>query len=360
MKHSRFAKATSIVMSAVVAAAGYSVCAKQVSTASNKSEKPFVKAIGDKMLSMLKATPKSEWTMGAAGCIIGIASTAGIYHFIAHDTLKDLAAHILTFTDSACGFTRLLILKIKSCDLPDGTKGPAILVLCDNEAFANKYSTESKESDGVPKFNLNALVSLNSENSASLQAWQNHIGAERRAKTRGKLKGSTLETLGTATGLDPKNISCENARSYFDTIQSLTSTGGKPTGPDKQDNREKKGNNASTKPEGITESKKENSASNEENECIALIFPVAVAKQAVTADASKKGSQIDVWIENTLYQATLAKDYEQGINETDAVEVVISVPKKDVVKAEDSSYSLTIYDEEDKENKIFNKLQEAT
>lgn len=106
--------------------------------------------------------------------------------------------------------------------------------------------------------------------------------------------------------------------------------------------------------------RKENSASNEENEYIALIFPAAVAKQALTTDASKKGSQIDVWIENTLYQATLAKDYEQGINESDAVEVVISVPKKDVVKAADGSYSLTIYDKEDKEDKIFNKLQEAT
>lgn len=360
MKHSRFAKATSIVMSAVVAAAGYSVCAKQVSTASNKSEKPFVKAIGDKMLSMLKATPKSEWTMGAAGCIIGIASTAGIYHFIAHDTLKDLAANIVTLNGKECKKIRLLVLRIKSCEFSDGTKGSAFLVLCDNEAFANKYSTESKESDGVPKFNLNALVPLNSENSKSFQAWYNHVGAKKKAKTLGKLKGSTLETLGTATGLDPKNISCENARSYFDTIQSLTSTGGKPTGPDKQDNREKKGNNASAKPEGITESKKENSTSNEENEYIALIFPAAVAKQTVTADASKKGSQIDVWIENTLYQATLAKDYEQGINEADAIEVVISVPKKDVVKAEDGSYSLTIYDEEDKENKTFNDLHAST
>lgn len=355
MKHSRFAKATSIVMSAVVAAAGYSVCAKQVSTASNKSEKPFVKAIGNKMLSMLKATPKSEWTMGAAGCIIGIASTAGIHHFIAHDTLKDLAAHILTFTDKQCGFTRLLVLRIKSCNLPDGTKGPAILVLCDNEDFANKYSTENKESGDVLKFNLNALVPLNSENSASLQAWQNHIGAKKKAKTRGKLKGSTLETLGTASGLDPKNISCNNARSYFDTIQSLTSTGGKPTAPAKKEEDE-----AGAPPPASAVPQSAHSADDDTNEYINLIFPAAVARQAVTADASKKGSRIEVYLENNLYHAYLTKDYENGIKENDAVEVVISAPKKGVVKAEDGLYSLTIYDEEDKESKTFDNLQAAT
>lgn len=333
MKHSRFAKATSIVMSAVVAAAGYSVCAKQVSTASNKSEKPFViKAIGDKMLSILKATPKSEWTMGAAGIVIGIASTAGIYHFIAHDTLKDLAAHIVTLNGKKCGKIRLLVLRIKSCEFSDGTKGSAFLVLCDNEAFANKYSTKRKESDGVPRFDLNTLVPLDSENSKSFQAWYNHVGAENKAKTLGKLKGSTLETLGTASGLDPKNISCNNARSYFDTIQSLTSTGRTPTTP----------------------------APEKENENINLIFPAAVVRQAVTADASKKGRRIDVWIANTLYQATLTKDYAQGINENDAVEVVISVPKKSVVTEQDGSYSLIIYDEEDTEHKTFHNLHAST
>ncbi len=43
MRRSRFAKATSIVMSAVVAAAGYSVCAKQAPTASNKFRKTLCK-----------------------------------------------------------------------------------------------------------------------------------------------------------------------------------------------------------------------------------------------------------------------------------------------------------------------------
>lgn len=341
MKHSRFAKATSIVMSAVVAAAGYSVCAKQVSTASNKSEKPFdIKAIGYKMLSMLKATPKSEWAMGAVGCIIGIASTAGICHFIAHDTLKDLAAHILTFNDKACGLTRLLVLRIKFCELSDGSKGSAFLVLCDNENFANKYSTPSGESDNVPRFNLNTLVPLNSENSKSFQAWSDHIGSPQAARTHGKLKGSTLETLGDASGLDTKKITCDTARCYFDTIQSLTSPGGQPAKKDAE--KEAQPKNTSDPSAGSTH------ASHDVQKCIELKIPGALTARTVPATEAQKGKRIPVALKNHgvtatgSYQATLLEDYAEGLSEGTEITAVVSVPLSCATAQAKGCYCLTL------------------
>lgn len=239
MKHNKFTKATSIVMSAVVSAmaVGQSACATQPE-----------KSIATQVTDLVKATSSKEWAMFGAGAVItGVVLLGGLAtynHFTTSDTLKLLNDRVVTIKKDGKDI-RLLVLRIQNyTDKTNKTK-PALLVLCDNDDFAQNPMPAEKSSDKKTvdeertvadepaPLHLNAILPDTAQTRDQIQEWINSVNQTYKVD----LKVTNVPSLRSGV-LNYDDLTDAVARCIFVTINSFASVTPKASADDKKGDEE--------------------------------------------------------------------------------------------------------------------------
>lgn len=225
MKHNKFTKATSIVMSAVVAAMamGHSACAAAASEESNKAEEKFLAKCATKVTETLKGITKDQ----LIASVIGASAVAFLALIIGHCTApnewKDVAKNVVTIEKGEGdnkSTVKLIVLKLKDYKFSEEKTAGAVLVLSTNPEF-NFAGNNVKEED-KKKFDFNKVVELTTENSTKLKEWIKWVKAQEGLNIKGKFAAGQMNAqslFGIARRIEDKDLNREYAKIVIDQIE---------------------------------------------------------------------------------------------------------------------------------------------
>lgn len=335
MKHNKFTKATSIVMSAVVAAMamGHSACAAAASEESNKAEEKFLAKCAMKVTETLKGITKDQ--LIAAG--IGASAVAFLALIIGHCTApnewKDVAKNVVTIEKGEGdkkSTVKLIVLKLKDYKFSEEKTAGAVLVLSDNPEFDFAGKKDAKEED-KKKFDFNKVVELTTENSTKLKEWIKWVKAQEGLNIKGKFAAGQMNAqslFGIARRIEEKDLNLEYAQIVIDQIEKSAKSS------------KKQAENANTNTTNNNDTANSQKTKKFEVE--------AVANKEITKD-TKAGSEVEVKVAGTgddaksvVVKAKLKEDAKEVIAKDAKVVVIAEVDEKVCEAAEEKgTYNVT-------------------
>lgn len=343
MKHNKFTKATSIVMSAVVSAMamGCGVHAEGNKDESTTSERSVVTKVTD----FFKNITKEQWIAMGVGASAATALTLIAGHCMAPNELKDVAKNVVTIEKGEGkqkSTVKLLVLKLKGYKFSKDKTADAILVLNTDEKFVfatDAAKTEDKananaKKEKAPTFAFNTVVELDTDKDKDLTAWIKWVKAQKGLNVKGKFAPAKLivDKMFTERFVENGKINEDFARARIAFIETLAKSS------KKEDKKEEKKE---------AENKDANGGAGAETKKEQKLKLVATGKAVnEIASGTAKDTEVDVTFgdeENAVAtKAKLAVTTTEKINKGSEVQVVLEVAASACTKQKDGKYSVTL------------------